>query len=236
LNLVYPDGQLERMYHQPARRFDIACENALPRGALRSRNGAEELRRGDPACTWPALVAELRWLLETTKPDIVLCPHPILDAHPDHVFTTVALEQAVRAARGANPRFFLYVVHVRDVPAYPFGDAGALVSLPPSAEDYWSAESIYSHPLAPDVQSTKYFAVEAVHDDRAYSSGEARTVAGFLATVKRELSALLGGTGIRPTSFLRRAPRPNEVYYVVSAEALSQLVRRALAHHPAPRG
>jgi LmbE family N-acetylglucosaminyl deacetylase len=236
VNLVYPDGKLEDLHHGVARGIEIACENQLSRLTLRSRNSAAEFRGGGAECTWDGLVAELRRVLDKTKPDIVLCPHPLIDGHPDHVFTSVALEEAARGGIGKELLFLLYVVHVRGVPVYPFGPAGGWVSLPPRMQDEWRADSIYSHPLGPDVQQLKYFAVECNHDEKTYSNGESRTLAGVVTAIRRELGALLGGTGLQPTSFLRRAPRPNEIFWVVSARTLSEFVKLALARYPAIRG
>jgi LmbE family N-acetylglucosaminyl deacetylase len=235
LNLVYPDGRLRQMYERPDQSFQIECEDSLARAELRALNRTPEFRDGGRACTWNGLVEELRRLLEKAAPRVILCPHPILDAHPDHVFATVALDQAVRDLRARAVRFLLYVVHAPDVPVYPFGPRDAIVSLPPWTEPEWIAESIYSHPLPVDVQRAKYFAVGAAHDERTYAGGDRRSLRGALTMVKREVSALLGGTGLRPTSFLRRAPRPNEIYFIVSAEGLSQVVDRALRRY-APGG
>jgi LmbE family N-acetylglucosaminyl deacetylase len=236
VNLVYPDGRLEDLHHAVARGIEIACENQLSRLTLRSRNRAPEFHGGGSECTWNGLVAELRRVLDKTKPDIVLCPHPLIDGHPDHVFTSVALEEAARGGIGKELLFLLYVVHVRDAPVYPFGPAEGWVSLPPRVEDEWRADSVYSHPLGPDLQQLKYFAVECNHDEKTYSNGGSRTVAGLVTAIKRELGAFLGGTGLRPTSFLRRAPRPNEIFWVVSAKTLSEFVKLALARYPAIRG
>lgn len=232
VNLVYPDGQLRRMHARPAESFEIDCEGALARASLRSRNRAPDFQQADRACTWNGLVEDLRRLVESATPGVILCPHPILDSHPDHVFTTVALEEALRDGHPKGTRFLLYVVHMRDVPVYPFGPRDSLVSLPPWTDPEWLGDSILSHPLPADVQRAKYFAVATAHDERAYSGGERREVREVLTAIKREASALLGGTGLRPATFLRRAPRPNEIFFVVSAEGLSELVNRALRRYP----
>lgn len=228
LNLAQPDGQLQNMHEQPGKPFNIACEESLSRATLRSRNEPVEFQRGEPGCTWTALVEDLRRLIEKANPDIVVCPHPLIDGHHDHVFTTVALEEAVRQLPSKSRLFFLYVVHRRGAPLYPFGSADTLVSLPPWTDDEWLADSIYSHPLAPDTQRGKYFAIEATHDLRAYHSGAPKTMRQVLTAVWRELSAFVGGTGLPAGSFLRRAARPNELYWVVSQASLLELVRRAL--------
>ncbi|MGA3120889.1 MAG: PIG-L family deacetylase [Polyangiaceae bacterium] len=235
LNLVYPDGQLQALFLRAPPRAMLACEKSLSRAALRRHNQQSEFQSGDPACTWEGLVEELRRLLEVAKPDIVVCPHPIVDAHHDHVFTTVALEQAIRQTPLKRPLFFLYVVHRRDVPLHPLGPNTSWVSFPPWTDVEWLADSIYSHPLAPKLQAAKYFAVEGMHDLRTFSADEPRGLAQVLRVVIRELLAWGAGTGLPATSYLRRAPRPNEIYGVVSADSLSELVQRALERSPADR-
>jgi LmbE family N-acetylglucosaminyl deacetylase len=226
VNLVCPDGALESMYREPSRPFQLACEESLRRSQLRCQNQVLEFREGNPGCTWNNLVEELRLLLELTQPDIVVCPHPLVDTHSDHVFTTVALDRAMHGLQGKRPLLFLYVVHNQGAPSYPFGPAESLVGMPPGRYDGWIADSIYSHPLEPGIQQAKYFAVEAMHAARRHADGEPRGGLKFLISMKRELSAFLAGMSLDPTSFLRRAPRPNEIYYVVRGEMLSELVDR----------
>lgn len=253
-NLVYPDGRLAEMWRAPEQPFRLACEADLPRATLRARNPpawfggrghtADSREPPGPAeCTWNGLVAELRRLLESVKPSVVLCPHPLIDTHPDHVFTAVALDAALRGAAGvARPAIWLYAVHVRDFPMHPIGPPEALVSLPPGTslgalpEDSnaeWLAEALVSLPLAPDLRRAKYLAVEAAHDLRRQDPLTRRTLGQLLGLFRRELSCYLAGLGPTPTSFLRRAPRPNEIYFVVSPEALAGLVARALGR-PGP--
>jgi LmbE family N-acetylglucosaminyl deacetylase len=229
VNLAYPDGKLASMYSDANRPFQLACEEGLSRRSLRSGNRSVEFQRGDRECTWNDLVADLRLLLEKTRPDIVLCPHPLLDVHPDHVFTTVALERAMRDIRHPPPLVLLYAVHSRGVPMHPFGPADSLVSLPPWSGDDWVAESIYSHPVAPVVRRTKAFAVESMHGVAKKPAVDERK-SGFqvLRMASREISAYVAGTSLDPTSLLRRFSRPNEIFYPVSGKALGALIERAL--------
>ena len=239
VNLVCPDGALESMYREPARAFPLACEQTLSRSRLRSKNQMLEFQRGNAGCTWNDLIGELRRLLEMTQPDIVVCPHPLVDTHPDHVFTTVALEHAMRNLPGRRPLLFMYVVHTRGAALYPFGPAESLVCMPPGRPAEWVADSIYSHPLDPRLQTAKYFAVEAMHAARSYADGEPKSGLKVLASMIREVSAYLAGMGLYPASLLRRAPRPNEIYYVVPGDMLSELLdrmsaasRSSMAHAP----
>jgi LmbE family N-acetylglucosaminyl deacetylase len=227
LNLVYPDGQLETMHQNPERPFQLGCEQGLPRAILRGGNRWKGFTTGDADCTWQGLVDDLRRIIEEIQPAVIVSPHPILDAHRDHVFTSVALEQALRSV-AVRPTILLYAVHRMEARVHPFGPADAMVSPPPWTDDQPLANSIYSHPLSPELRQVKYFAVEAMHDLRTYAGGEPPTVRQLAVAAKRALSALLSGTGIRPVSFHRRAPRPNELYYLADLDLLSVLVQRAL--------
>jgi LmbE family N-acetylglucosaminyl deacetylase len=226
LNLAYPDGALESMYREPARGFALACEDRLSRQQLRSHNELREFRAGDPDCTWNGLVDELRLLLKLTQPDIVVCPHPLIDAHSDHIFTTVALERAMRTLERTRPQLLLYAVHHHGAPSYPFGPAESLVSLPPGQHDAWIADSIYSLSLEPRMRLAKYFAVESMHAVRGYDDPERKGTLKFLKSVRREVVAYVAGMGVKPASWLRRGPRPSEIYYVVSGSALTELICR----------
>jgi LmbE family N-acetylglucosaminyl deacetylase len=226
LNLAYPDGALESMYREPSRGFSLVCEDSLSRGQLRSQNHRPEFRTENGGCTWNDLVEELRFLLELSQPDIVVCPHPLIDSHSDHIFTTVALDRAMGLVEGKRPVLFLYAVHHSGAPSYPFGPAESLVGLPPGGHGGWVADSIHSLPLKPEMRQSKYFAVEAMHAVRRYDDGATRDGLTFLKSMRRELFAYIAGMGVDPASFLRRAPRPNEIYYVVRGEALPDLIER----------
>ena len=231
VSLVYPDGRLKEMHDRSGTSASL-WEGAPPRASLRSRNRLPEFQHGDSGCRWKDLVDEIRLLLEKSNPEIVVCPHPLMDPHDDHVFTTVAIEEAARDEKQKERLFFLYAVHHPHAPLYPFGPASSCVSLAPSRDTEWVADSIYSHALTPDQRTAKYFAIDAMHGLRTYFDGEPKTVHQGLRALRRELGALLCGTGLPASSFLRRGPRPNEIYYVVSRESLSALVKRALDRYP----
>jgi LmbE family N-acetylglucosaminyl deacetylase len=227
LNLAYPDGRLQAMWRAPTQAFALACEPAMPRAALRAENTGAEFKAGAAGCTWTALVDDLRRVLDVARPDVVVAPHPTKEEHPDHVFTTVALDQALRAS-GARPRLLLYAVHGGGSRLFPFGPATALASLPPGDGPDWIGDGIYSHALSPERRLAKYFAVDASNDLRVYTSG-APTARELLRGIRRRISALVTGVGLDPGAHQRRAPRPDEIYYLADTQALSALVARALA-------
>lgn len=228
VNLVFPDGRLEDMFRAPAATFEIACEAHAPRKELRALNRLPAFQVAKAPCSWDGFVAELRLLLETVRPSAVVCPHPLLEVHPDHVHTAVALDQALRGGNFEVPLVLLYSVDVRDARLHPFGPATAVASLPPLPSDGWVADSLYSHRLPTHIRQGKYFAVEAAHDLRTFPAGAPDTLGGIWMSAKRGLSSIVTRLERNPFSYTRRGPRPNEIYYVVSPASLSALVERAL--------
>jgi LmbE family N-acetylglucosaminyl deacetylase len=225
-NLVLPDGVLRLMAREPLRPFRLACEPILPRAELRSKNPIPELQVGSADCTWIGLVAEIRLVLSLSRPQIVICPHPLMDKHSDHVYTTVALAQAMRDLEGPHPTIFLYVVHADGVPAYPLGPTESLVGVPPGCGNDWLCDAVYSHMLEPALQRAKYLAVAATHATRTYREAD-RQLRNSLKPFTARLLARIAGLQADPTSFLRRAPRPNEMYFVVAGDALAALIAQA---------
>jgi LmbE family N-acetylglucosaminyl deacetylase len=227
LNLVYPDGALESMCREPSRPFMLGCEARLHRSRLRSENEMPEYQGGEPGCTWRKLVEEIRSLIELAQPAIIVCPHPLLDCHPDHVYTAVALEQAMRGLSAKPPLLLLYVVHTPEAASYPFGPAESLASIPPGRPVGWMADSIYSHPLEPDMRQAKYFAIEAMHAARSCADAGTQAAPALLKSIGRAIAAYIAGVSLDPSSFLRRAPRPNELYYVVRGDRLKELMEQS---------
>jgi LmbE family N-acetylglucosaminyl deacetylase len=221
VNLVFPDGQLAAMHREPSRPFQLACEGQRGRSSLRARNTVPELARGSAHCTWNDLVRELAWLIERVRPAVVVCPHPLLDAHPDHRFAVVACAQA--AADHAPSSIFLDLVHGPAGGRHPPGPRDGLVAPPPCHERRRLGDALYSHPLSLEEQTAKFFAVEAAHDLRQQQGGRTST-RQLLAELRRRV---LPRRKWRSASFLRRAPRPNELYYVASSGTLGELAAEA---------
>lgn len=234
LNLVFPDTRLEEMRASPANRFRLGGEEGTLRSSLRAANRLTAFRQAGADATWNELVGDLQRALDTARPDSVVCPHPLIDPHPDHVGTALALADALRAGAHRPETILLYVVHANEAPIYPFGAASSVVSLPPGSETDWIAESIYSHPLSKQTRRAKFFSVEAAHDLRTYSASRRPSLADLSRTLRRELADFVTGMP-RPGDFLRRAPRPNEVFFVVTSDNFLELAHRAVQRGPRSR-
>jgi len=142
------------------------------------------------------------------------------------VHVTLALLEAQERLNPRKGKLYLYTNHYVVTEIYPFGPAGSLIGLPPWFKGGWLFEGLYSKPLAPEVQSKKYFALEAMHDLRSSLQDEDSPSA-----------LLLGGLGKayewafkmkEPRSYFRRAVKANELFYVVGLRQAPRLTQLAL--------
>ena len=159
---------------------------------------------------------------------LVVAPHPFLDAHWDHQFTTVALIEALERVPELGPALLLYTNHPITREIYPFGPRDGMASLLPWFGEELELESLYSHPLSEEQQRRKLIALEAMHDLRRFELGR-RTTWG------RHFKQLIAATGRSLTpgkppdySYFRRAGRPNEIFFVLSVEAARAMKERFL--------
>jgi len=148
----------------------------------------------------------------------------LVDSHPDHGLTTLAVCEALgRCDMGAG-RLFLYVVHNRSTELYPFGPAGSGVSLPPHLDGVGiEFDAFYSHSLSPEQQNWKQLALEAMHDVRELAP--AISLGLEWRRLKSAAGAWLRGWSNPPTCLLRRSVRPDEVFFVMNVKQAEFLAR-----------
>ena len=214
-NLGYYDGTLSDMHKNPFETVSPKLADLEDPAYFRRFNYFdEELRNRPLEATWKNLVADILNELERIQPDIVVTPHPLLDSHKDHQFTTVALVEALkRWNRHCN--IYLYNNHTVGNEAYPFGQSDGQVGLPPMDQHVVHPlyiHGLYSHPLSKESQRQKLVALEAHHDLRAFD--------------------VLDGTDvIKPPpgmDYYRRAGRPNELFFVTDFAGVWGMCQRLL--------
>ena len=185
----------------------------------RFRRGAvEALLGGRPAtATWSSVVADLRAVLAVVQPELIVTPHPALDAAPDHRFTTLALLEALKAAGDTRAILLLYDNHHRLSEHYPFGSSETRIGPPPW---FGGVEfgSVYSHDLDEAVQLRKLFALEAMHDLREPPLRLMGGPATVFGDRLRQAFDLVWRDPVGDYSYFRRAVRPNELFFVYRPE------------------
>ena len=166
---------------------------------------------------WSNLVDDMLSLLKKVKPLVIVAPHPQLDTHRDHQFTTVALSEAL--ARWNRPITLLLYTNHADRNRYPYGPAGTLVSLPPPPAGEVAFDRIYSHPVSQALQRLKLFALESMHDLRFTPTRQ------YQLAREDPRAAAPEKPGPEPDiTYLRRGPRSNELFFVYDRESFGTMI------------
>ena len=157
--------------------------------------------------TWNNLLADLRQLLLTARPDVIVLPHPVLDPHPDHICAQQAVLEALQGLEWQPSSVLGYANHLHDNDRWPMGDSGAGIALPPLFDD-----SLELHPCSLSLslaqQRDKAMALGMMHD--------LQPAAPFKRRVRRWLQRVLAGRAGSPyghNEFFRKAVRRHELFW-----------------------
>jgi LmbE family N-acetylglucosaminyl deacetylase len=218
VNLGYETYTLAKL-HDRARDGVVGVDLPASGAVGPYRQGAVQTLLGVRPATheWSSVVADLVALVETTRPDLIVAPHPALDAHSDHQYTTIALLEALQLLDDRSATLLLYTNHHTLSEHYPYGGSTTAVTLPP-----WFGgtpfASVYSHAVDSDLQLRKLFALEAMHDLRAaplrLNTGAPM---GVLIERLRQAAKSVRQDPFGDYSYFRRAVRPNELFFVYPA-------------------
>jgi LmbE family N-acetylglucosaminyl deacetylase len=218
-NLGYFDARLEEMRAQPTAVVPEMYGPNTDTSVYRQANVGRLLPVAARANKWANLVEDLGAILRKLRPAVVVMPHPMLDDHADHQQVTVAAVEAMRRWKG-QARFLLYTNHAA-VNHYPYGPAGTPAPLPPWSGPPLPVQAIYAHPVAPELQRRKLYALESMHDLR-------------LSPAEQQACASPGAVAKRPdyprsaTDYFRRAPRPEELFFAFDRAGLEALLQQYL--------
>jgi LmbE family N-acetylglucosaminyl deacetylase len=221
-NMGYFDARLAEMHDK---RDEVVPEMYRPNADInvyRRENIGSLLPRRPRESKWSHLVDDTLTVLKKVKPVVIVAPHPQLDTHRDHQFTTVALSEAL--ARWKRPVTLLLYTNHADRNRYPYGPAGTLMSLPPPPPGEVVLDRLYSHPVSPGLQRLKLFALESMHDLRFSPTRQyqlAREDARAMTPEK---------PGPEPDiTYLRRGPRSNELFFVYDRDSFAAAIKAFLA-------
>ena len=203
INLGYFDGTLESM------KLDSA--KAISKGSkvddiryFRNFNSIKLESDNNGHATWENLVQDCTEIVNQFKPDIIVTPHPIIDVHPDHRYTTLAIQEAVKKIK-SEFEFLFYANHIKATDTWPFGPSHSLVSTPPTASD---AFSFFSYKCTNDTQIKKACALEMMHDIR-FDTSLKKAIRFYLQKIFiNRVTPAFGAV-----NYYRRAIRKNEVFF-----------------------
>jgi LmbE family N-acetylglucosaminyl deacetylase len=224
-NMGYFDARLPDMYAKPDQVIPEMYSENTDIGVYLKDNIGSLLPKRRRASTWNHLVEDIETLLKKVKPDVILAPQPQLDLHRDHQLVTVALAQAL--ARWNKPVALLLYTNHADGNRYPYGPAGTVVSLPPPVARDVLLDCVYSHPVSPELQRLKLFALESQHDLRYTPTRQYQLAADDERASEHERP------GPPPDiSYLRRGPRANELFFVYDQDSMKPMIEKFLADRP----
>ena len=167
-------------------------------------------------------------LLKKVKPAVIVAPHPQLDTHRDHQFTTVALSEAL--ARWNRPVTLLLYTNHADGNRYPYGPAGTLLSLPPPPPG-----DVRARPRLLTSGVAGAAATQAVRARVDARPALCRRRASISSREKRRARLAPEKPGPEPDiTYLRRGPRSNELFFVYDRESFGTMIKAFLASR-APR-
>jgi LmbE family N-acetylglucosaminyl deacetylase len=221
LNLGYFDARLGTMFETPDAVVPEMYGPNTDIGQYLQYNFSPLVRKGSRQSTWRNLVADIEALLRRVNPAVIAAPHPQLDSHRDHQFTTVALVEALARWR-RDVTLLLYTNHA-DNNRYPYGPAGTLMSLPAISQPV-ELDRVFSLPVSTDLQRQKLFALESMHDLRYSPTRQYQMAVGEGRAVQTEKP----GPGPDIT-YLRRGPRSNELFFVYDQDTVTPMIDAFLA-------
>ncbi len=222
-NLGYYDATLAELYRSRPEPLDPPIAEIPDPSYFRDFNVDAELRTRPMHPTWAGLVAALRAELDRVEPDVIVTAHPFLDNHRDHQYSTMALFEAMEGAEtlGDEVVVLLYTNHLVGAEPFPWGPRDGIISVPPSAAGVTGHDGVYSHPVSDEAVALKILALEMMHDLRPLDLQEREPLGSLW---KRTLKRTFRPERKRPNySYLRRGPRPNELFWVLDRAGASRM-------------
>lgn len=215
LNLGYFDGTIKEMYNKNPLAIFSPIMNTGLLATFRNFNISSLKDSLTGTSNWNSLVKNLQFVLNSYQPDIIVLPHPQMDSHSDHQFSTIATLQALKKANIRKGDLFLYSNHNVSTEFFPFGKTGGTISLPPNFDDDYYFHSVYSHHLTEEDQIEKVLALDAMNDLRPDT--EWRFWYKLLKLSYENFKTTLKG---QENSYFKRAIRSNELFFVVPIQDL----------------
>lgn len=196
---------LEDMYNEPTKEIPSKKFNTTDINIFRKLNTnpiASQLKDGS---NWLALKENIRIILHHVKPDIIITPHPHIDNHEDHQYSTIALLEVLREQVHTEGTLLLYTNHLH---YYPYGRLGSVMTLPPSFDNTILYKGLYSHPLTAEEQREKILAMDAMRDLRINTDYRS-----WKRLIARGLSSMRARALSLEKDYFNLYVRSNELFY-----------------------
>jgi hypothetical protein len=148
VNLGYFDSTLSKMYKDKQSIVEGKYTKTTDITTFRKQNNSMLAQGLSGESNWTSYVKNLEYILHNVNPDIIITPHPQLDFHPDHKFSSIGLFEAIKNLGIHTGEIYFYTNHLTQSDYYPFGEIGESVTLPPSVGARLKFRRIFSHPIS----------------------------------------------------------------------------------------
>ena len=215
INLGYFDSTLQQMAQDKRKSVHSLYTDIDDVNYFRKQNLSSLTPVSSGKANWQSLVSDLKQILLTFHPDIIVTPYPAIDSHPDHKLSTVAVIEAIKTLNLQQGQLFLYTNHFTGSSYFPYGKQEELMAIPPDLNKSLYFNSIYSFVLSQPKE--KILALEAMNDLRLDTSWQ--DISGAFKILGKALGNKLMQND---TTYFRRAVRANELFLVVDFSRLYQ--------------
>ncbi len=208
IHLGYFCKHLKRMHDQPDQIISSDYAGISDTRVFRAFNSIKLESDSHGTSSWKQLVADLKEVIEQFEPDYIVTPHLIVDAHEDHHYCTLAVQEAAAQSEQITPEYLYYANHLTETDMHPYGPSGSLVSLPPVVNQDIELNGVFSFTLSDEDQQDKVFAIEMNHD--------LRRPVRFKKWLRKRLQKKLIGRyqpDFGEDEFFRKAVRVNELFF-----------------------
>ncbi|WP_461537657.1 PIG-L deacetylase family protein [Spongorhabdus nitratireducens] len=211
INLGYFCKRLKDMHSAPDKPFSSLTASLTDTRLFREYNSRQLSSDENGQPTWSNLVQDLTELIDAIKPEVIITPLTELDKHPDHIYGSYALYEALSKAAVQPEKILHYANHYHTTDMFPFGPEHAIGGVPPCMELKPSIYSVVSWPMTIEQQKDKVYALEMMHDLKRPQK--------LKKMIRVQLQRLIGRRPNRygAEGYFRKAIKSNELFLISSA-------------------
>ena len=184
------------------------------------RKVSSQIHNHDNKATWNNLVQDLEELINNIQPDVIVTPHPELDPHPDHFYTTKAVAEAL--SDDSPITLLFYANHYRSTDHFAFGPAHSNVGLPPNFDSSLFSPKIISLSLNEETQVDKALSLAMMHDLKTTPSWKKRLRRNLQHILVRRNHYQYGNN-----AFFSKAVKQQEVFIASTVKALKDTIQQS---------
>lgn len=215
--LGYFNETIRNMYENKEKVFSSKTAGVSDINYFRRVQHSKIKTNPNPTAKWDSLVSDFKYIINSTKADLILTLHPQIDSNPDHQYITLALLEAMEELNYEDIKLLTFTNHLSQNEYFPYGEIFSTSPLAPKFDEPFIFDKIYSHQLSKEKQIYKYYALESMHDLR-----DSTIQIGFKKAFNfafRQLRRYING---KEKSYYRRSVRINEIFYITNYKELKK--------------